>query len=53
MHRSAASVVVIAALIVAGCTRTTGYPPASCAAADLARDHINSFAEILGRSGPP
>lgn len=49
MFRSAAlGVVMVAALTVAGCTRTSGYPPASCAAAaDLARDHINSFAEQL------
>lgn len=54
MHRSAASVVVIAAtLIVAGCTRTSGYPPASCAAAaGLARDHINSFDRATGKTWP-
>ena len=54
MHRSVASVVVMAAtLIVAGCTRTSGYPPASCAAAvGLARDHINDFDKILKRPGP-
>lgn len=52
MHRSTAFVVVIAASI-AGCTPTSGYPPASCAtAADLARDHINKFDKILKRPGP-
>lgn len=54
MLRSATSAVVIAAtLILAGCTRTSGYPPASCAAATgLARDHINDFDKILKRAGP-
>jgi hypothetical protein len=54
MHRSAASLVVIAAaLILAACTRTSGYPPASCAAATgIARDHINSFIEIMGKKWP-
>ncbi len=54
MLRSATSAVVIAAtLIVAGCTRTSGYPPASCAAATgLARDHINSFADRTGQNWP-
>lgn len=54
MHRSATSVVVIAVtLIAAGCTRTSGYPPASCAAATgMARDHINDFDKLLKRPGP-
>jgi hypothetical protein len=50
-----ASGVVMAAMVIlaAGCTRTSGYPPASCAAAaDLARDHINDFDEVLQRAGP-
>ena len=49
MLRGAAfGVVMAAALSAAGCTRTSGYPPASCAAAtDLAREHINTFAEQL------
>ncbi len=49
MLRNATSGLVIAAtLIVAGCTRTSGYPPASCAAATgMARDHINDFAQLL------
>lgn len=54
MLRSAASGMVIAAtLILASCTRTSGYPPASCAAATgLARDHINSFVKIMGQTWP-
>ena len=56
MHRSAASVVVMvmaATLTAAGCTRTSGYPPASsAAAAGLARDHINDFDRVLKRAGP-
>jgi hypothetical protein len=48
LRGAALGVVMAATLIVAGCTRTSGYPPASCAAAtDLARDHINTFAEQL------
>jgi hypothetical protein len=56
MVRSAASAVVMAVTLIlaAGCTRTSGYPPASCAAAtDLAREHINEFDEVLHRVGPP
>lgn len=54
MLRSAASAMVMTAmLILAGCTRTSGYPPDSCAAATgLARDHINDFDKILKRAGP-
>lgn len=53
MLRSAAGVVLAATLITAGCTRTSGYPPASCAAAaDLARDHINDFAKLTGQKWP-
>lgn len=55
MLRNPASrlVVLAATLLAAGCTRTSGYPPASCAAAtELARDHINSFAEATGQKWP-
>ena len=54
MFRGATSVAVIAAtLTLAGCTRTSGYPPASCAAStDLAREHINSFAKTTGQKWP-
>lgn len=48
LRGAALGVVTALTLIVAACTRTSGYPPASCAAAtDLARDHINTFAEQL------
>jgi hypothetical protein len=54
MLRSAATGLVIAAtLIVAGCTRTSGYPPSSCAAATgMARDHINDFSDTYGKKWP-
>lgn len=55
MLRGAACGVVMAAALIgaAGCTRTSGYPPDSCAAAaDLARDHINEFDQVLHRAGP-
>ncbi len=54
MLRSAVLGVVMAAtLISAGCTRTSGYPPASCAAAtELAREHINSFAKATRQNWP-
>ncbi|NWH07390.1 MAG: hypothetical protein HXY22_01855 [Alphaproteobacteria bacterium] len=35
------------------CTRTSGYPPASCpAAADMAIAHINDFAHLTRQSVP-
>ncbi len=53
MLRSASAIVMTAALILTGCTRTSGYPPASCAAATgMARDHINDFIELLGKKWP-
>lgn len=56
MLRKPACAVTIAAMLLAaaGCTRTSGYPPTSCAdAADLARDHINEFDIVMKREGPP
>jgi hypothetical protein len=48
-----AAAVIAATLLTTACTRTSGYPPASCAAAtDLAREHINSFDKIMKREGP-
>lgn len=55
MFRSAAAtgIVIAAAVALAGCTSTSGYPPASCgAAADLARDHINRFAKLTKQNWP-
>lgn len=53
LRSAAAAIVMAAALIASSCTRTSGYPPSSCAdAADMARDHINEFDIVMKRSGP-
>lgn len=53
LRNAATGLVISAALILAGCTRTSGYPPASCAAATgLARDHINTFSGTYGKKWP-
>jgi hypothetical protein len=53
LRYTASAAAIAAALILTGCTRTSGYPPASCAAATgLARDHINSFAKATQQNWP-